>query len=53
LTGSRGGGIFNEAEAVLTLDDSTVTGDIAPIGADLGDLGTTVLNDNTVGVIGG
>jgi hypothetical protein len=50
--GSRGGGIFNGTGAVLTLDDSVVTGNIAPIGADLDDLGTTILNDSTVGVIG-
>jgi predicted outer membrane repeat protein len=50
--GSTGGGIYNGTGAVLTLDDSAVTGDIAPIGADLDDLGTTTINDSTVGVIG-
>lgn len=49
---SAGGGIFNGASATLTIDDSVVVGNVAPLGADLDDLGSTTLNDSTVGVIG-
>jgi hypothetical protein len=49
--GSAGGGIFNGASAALTIDDSMVCGNIAPLGADLFNLGVATLNDSTVGVI--
>jgi predicted outer membrane repeat protein len=50
--GSAGGGIFNGAFATLTVDDSVVLGNSAPLGADLYNLGVAILNDSTVGVIG-
>jgi hypothetical protein len=42
------GGIFNAASGTLTVDDSVVCGKIAPLGADLGNLGVVTLNDSTV-----
>jgi predicted outer membrane repeat protein len=50
--GSGGGGIFNHASGALTLNDSVVVNNIAPLGADLYNLGVFTLNDSTVGVIG-
>jgi parallel beta-helix repeat protein len=50
--GSDGGGIFNGASGTLAVKDSTVLGNTAPGGADLYTLGSLVLDDSTVGVIG-
>jgi hypothetical protein len=50
--GSAGGGIFNAASGTLTIDDSTVLTNVAPLGDDLYNLGYATLNDSTVGVIG-
>jgi predicted outer membrane repeat protein len=50
--GSGGGGIFNAASGALTIDDSSVEHNSAPVGADLDNLGSVTLNDSTVGVIG-
>jgi predicted outer membrane repeat protein len=47
-----GGGIFNGTSGTLTVKDSTVTGNAAPAGADLYNLGALTLDDSTVGVIG-
>jgi hypothetical protein len=48
-----GGGIYNsESGGSLTIDDSCVCGNVAPVGADLYTLGVVTLNDSTVGVIG-
>ena len=49
---TAGGGIFNAASGTLSVDDSTVLKNVAPLGADLDNLGTLTLNDSTVGVIG-
>ncbi len=40
------------ATGTLTVEDSTLRGDSAPLGADLDNLGSAMLNDSTVGVIG-
>jgi hypothetical protein len=50
--GSAGGGIFNGASGTLTVKDSTVLHNVAPLGADLYNLGALTLDDSTVGVIG-
>jgi predicted outer membrane repeat protein len=50
--GAQGGGIFNDTTGTLTIDDSTVLSNVAPLGADLYNLGSATLNDSTVGVIG-
>jgi hypothetical protein len=50
--GSAGGGLFNAASGTLTIDDSDVCGNLAPLGADLYNLGTATLHDSTVCVIG-
>jgi predicted outer membrane repeat protein len=50
--GSAGGGIFNGASGTLAVKDSTVLNNVAPLGADLYNLGALTLNDSTVGVIG-
>jgi hypothetical protein len=58
--GSAGGGLFNGAGVAngaasvgtLTVADSVVLGNSAPLGADLYNLGVATLNDSTVGVIG-
>lgn len=47
--GSAGGGIFNAASGTLTIDDSSVINNVAPLGADLANLGTLTVNDSTVG----
>jgi predicted outer membrane repeat protein len=51
---SAGGGIYNNefGAGSLTIDDSYVCGNVAPVGADLYTLGFVTLNDSTVGVIG-
>jgi predicted outer membrane repeat protein len=49
--GTGGGGIFNGASGTLTIDDSAVCGNVAPLGADLFNLGVATLNDSTVWVI--
>jgi hypothetical protein len=36
----------------VTLDDSTVLNNSAPLGADVFNLGTLIINDSTVGVLG-
>jgi hypothetical protein len=46
------GGIFNAASGTLTVKDSTVLNNVAPLGADLYNLGALTLDDSTVGVIG-
>jgi hypothetical protein len=48
-----GGGIFNGARATtaLTVKDSTAHNNVAPLGADLDNLGALTLDDSTVGVI--
>jgi hypothetical protein len=49
----KGGGIFNDTATVDITNGSTVTGNIAPAGADLYNLGTFFISsDSTVGVIG-
>jgi hypothetical protein len=48
----EGGGIFNDSTATLTISDSTVTGNDAPLGADIYNLGHLRLRRSTVGVIG-
>jgi predicted outer membrane repeat protein len=50
--GSAGGGLFNAASGTLTIDDSHASGNAAPLGADLDNLGVATLYDSTVGVIG-
>jgi predicted outer membrane repeat protein len=52
IAGSAGGGIFNGASGALTVKDSTVLSNVAPLGADLYNLGALTLDDSTVGVIG-
>jgi predicted outer membrane repeat protein len=49
--GSGGGGIYNSASGTLTIDDSLVCGNVAPVGADLDNLGVATVNDSTVCVI--
>jgi predicted outer membrane repeat protein len=50
--GSAGGGIFNGASGTLAVKDGTVLHNVAPLGADLDNLGALTLDDSTVGVIG-
>lgn len=50
--GSDGGGIYNAASGTLTVKDSTVLYNVAPLGADIYNVGDLTLNDSTVGVIG-
>jgi predicted outer membrane repeat protein len=50
--GSTGGGIFNGASGTLAVKDSTVLKNVAPLGADLYNLGALTLDDSTIGVIG-
>jgi hypothetical protein len=50
--GSKGGGIFNAASGAVTIADSVVLNNLAPLGADLYNLGSATVNDSTVGVIG-
>jgi hypothetical protein len=50
--GTAGGGIFNAASGSLAVKDSTVLHNVAPLGADLYNLGALTLDDSTVGVIG-
>jgi hypothetical protein len=50
--GSGGGGIFNAASGAVTIADSSVATNSAPVGADLDNLGSVTLNDSTVGVLG-
>jgi predicted outer membrane repeat protein len=50
--GSAGGGLFNDASGTLAVKDSTVLSNVAPLGADLYNLGALTLDDSTVGVIG-
>jgi hypothetical protein len=50
--GSAGGGLFNAASGTLTVDDSIVLNNVAPLGADLYNLGALTINDSTVCVIG-
>jgi predicted outer membrane repeat protein len=52
IAGSAGGGLFNAASGTLAVKDSTVLNNVAPLGADLYNLGAATLNDSTVGVIG-
>ncbi len=49
--GSAGGGIFNASSGTLAIDDSVVCDNVAPLGADLCNLGVATLNDSTVGVM--
>lgn len=44
--------MFNTASAALTIDDSVVLGNVAPLGADVYNLGTVAIHDSTVGVLG-
>jgi predicted outer membrane repeat protein len=50
--GSKGGGVFNAATGTLVVKDSTVLMNVAPLGADIYNLGALTLDDSTVGVIG-
>jgi hypothetical protein len=50
--GSKGGGVFNAASGTLVVKDSTVLKNVAPLGADVYNLGALTLDDSTVGVIG-
>jgi hypothetical protein len=50
--GSAGGGLFNAASGTVTAEDSTFLENVAPLGADIYNLGALTLNDCTVGVIG-
>jgi predicted outer membrane repeat protein len=50
--GSAGGGIFNSSSGTLAVKDSLVLNNVAPLGADLYNLGALTLDDSTVGVIG-
>jgi predicted outer membrane repeat protein len=50
--GTAGGGIFNGASGTLAVKDSTVLKNVAPLGADLYNLGALTLDDSTVGVLG-
>jgi predicted outer membrane repeat protein len=50
--GSAGGGIFNGASGTLAVKDGAVLHNVAPLGADLYNLGALTLDDSTVGVIG-
>jgi predicted outer membrane repeat protein len=50
--GSEGGGVFNGAFGTLAIKDSTALHNVAPLGADLYNLGALTLDDSTVGVIG-
>jgi hypothetical protein len=52
IAASAGGGIFNGASGTLAVKDSTVLSNVAPLGADLYNLGALTLDDSTVGVIG-
>jgi hypothetical protein len=49
--GSEAGGIYN-ASGTLTVKDSTVLNNLAPLGADIYNLGALILDDSIVGVIG-
>jgi len=49
--GSNGGGIFNAASGTLSVKDSAVLHNLAPVGADIYNLGALSLDDSTVGVI--
>jgi predicted outer membrane repeat protein len=46
--GSAGGGIFNGASGTFAIKDSVVCGNVAPLGADLDNLGVVTINDSTV-----
>jgi hypothetical protein len=50
--GSAGGGIFNGSSGALAVKDSTVLNNVAPLGADLYNLGALTLDDSTVRVLG-
>jgi predicted outer membrane repeat protein len=50
--GSNGGGVFNAASTTLAVKDSTVLKNVAPLGADIYNLGALTQDDSTVGVIG-
>jgi hypothetical protein len=52
IAGSAGGGIFNGDSGALAVKDSTVLHNVAPLGADLYNLGALTLDDSTVGVLG-
>jgi predicted outer membrane repeat protein len=52
IAGSAGGGIFNGASGTLAVKDNTVLSNVAPLGADLSNLGALTLDDSTVGVLG-
>jgi hypothetical protein len=49
--GSKGGGIFNSKSGTLTLRSSVVLNNLAPLGADLCNLGHFKLYTSTIGVI--
>jgi predicted outer membrane repeat protein len=48
VAGSAGGGIFNGASGTLAIDDSVVCGNVAPLGADLDNVGLVAIHDSTV-----
>jgi hypothetical protein len=48
--GNGGGGIFNSG--ALAIKNSKVLGNVAPVGADIYNVGVLILNDSTIGVIG-
>jgi hypothetical protein len=50
--GPKDHGILNAASGTLAVKDSTVLNNIAPLGADIYNLGALTLDDSTVGVIG-
>jgi hypothetical protein len=47
-----GGGIYNGANGKLTIRGSTVVGNLAPVGADLYNLGILSLSGDTIGISG-
>jgi hypothetical protein len=47
-----GGGIFNGSSGTLAVKDGTALNNVAPLGADVYNLGALTLDDSTVGVIG-
>src|SRR5262249_51236671 len=50
--GSKGGGIYNDAYGTLAVKESTVLNNLAPLDTDIYNLGTLILKDSIVGVIG-
>ena len=51
IYGSKGGGIYNDNLGTLTLRGSTILGNVAPLGADVYNLGRLFLYDSVIGVL--